>query len=278
MYESLRASAPIVLGGTVCILLVQSFVHLARMAQRDSSDDARVRTDARDPSKMTVLQTLATIASAIIAVATLSLAMRRAGLSTESSLGVAAILTLIVAFATQSLSQEIVASLVFMFERRAAIGDSVIIHSKDVSTPIVGVVSHIGLASVAVRRMDKSLVHVPFSAISCVINESENDQLAVVEIPVDAAFGPPQAVLAAKRVCDMIRDDDNASRFLQGAPYVHGIASPMPNYFTVVICAPCRERHKLAVANYVRLVALSEFARLKIPHPPAVLHAAPQAR
>jgi small-conductance mechanosensitive channel len=202
---------------------------------------------------------------------TLALASKRAGLSTESSLGVAAVLTIIIAFATQSLSQEIVASMVFMFDRRAAVGDSVIVHVKDVSAPITGVVSHVGLSSISVRRMDKSLAHVPFSAVACIVNESENDQLSVVEIPVDAGFSPPQAVIAAKRVCDMIRDDENVARFIQGAPYVHAVTAPMPHFFNIVICTPCRERHKMAVTNYVRLVALSEFARLKIPFPPIIL-------
>jgi small-conductance mechanosensitive channel len=246
-------------------------VYLVKMAQRSPSDDARVRTDMRDPSKISVVQTVSTIASTLVAIITVALAMKRAGLSTESSLGVAAILTIIIALATQSLAQEIVASMVFMFERRAVVGDSVVIYSKDAPTPIAGVVSNIGVSSISVRRMDKSLAHVPFTGISCVVNESENDQLAVVEVPVDAAYGPARAVVEAKRVCDMMRDDENISRFIQGAPYVHGVTAPMPHYFNIVVCVPCRERHKISVTNYTRLVLLSEFARLNIPHPPTVL-------
>jgi small-conductance mechanosensitive channel len=262
----------VVFGGLFIVFLLQGFVHVVRIAQRKSSDDMRNRRDHRDPSKITSLQTIIMIVNVLVIISTVAIATRKAGLSTQSSIGIAAIFTIILALATQSLAQEIVANVVFLFERRASVGDAVIIYARDMKDTVQGVVASVGIATIAIRRIDKSIAHIPFSSIVCVINESENDQIAIVEVPVDASFSPSKAVTEAKRICDVLRDDDTVSPYLRGAPYVQGVVSPMPHFFNIVIFAPCRERNKIAVGNYVRFVFLSEFERLEIPHP-AVLSA-----
>ena len=259
--------APVVGVGVLSIAVLFGIVEIIKLAGKKQSDDERVRQDVRDSSTITVAQTLASIASAIIAIGTVSLAAKRAGLSNESSLGVAAVLTIILALATQSLSHEIVSSIIFMLERRAATGDAVSVFVKDARQAVKGVVAEIGISSISLRASDKSIVHIPFSSISYIVNESENDQLAIVRIPVDPSYHPGKAVAAVREICDLIRDDSNISHALHGAPFVHGIDSDPGAFFYVVIHAPCRETHKVSVSNYISLVVSSELARLGVPRP-----------
>jgi small-conductance mechanosensitive channel len=267
--KNLVETTKVVGAGAAAVAAVLGALQLYKLSQREPSDDVRTRRDHGDPTKITVAQTAASVICAIIVIATLSAALRRAGVSTESTVGVAAVVTLVLALATQSLAKEIVGSVVFMYEGRAAVGDSVAVQVSGSQAQIAGRVAKIGISSIAIRRADNSIVHVPFSSIIAVANESENDQIAIVDIPFDHTISPAQAVADISAICDSIRDDENICHSLQGSPYVAGIYTPHPNYFVIAIRVPCREHQKVPVENYVRLLVMCEL-RARGAHPPRV--------
>lgn len=162
------------------------------------------------------------------------------GVNTGAIIASAGIVALIIGLGAQSLIADIIGGLAIVFEQEFEVGDTVVIDE------FRGIVTEIGLATTKITDLAGNIKTIRNSQISSAINLSQENSVAVVDIPVDY---DQDLKVVRKLLDDNLAAIGKETKGVIGTPKFLGVQEFQDSGILLRIIASTKEENKFGVTR-----------------------------
>ncbi|WP_150884003.1 mechanosensitive ion channel family protein [Synechococcus sp. RSCCF101] len=220
---------------------------LARMSVIQSSVSNRDRSERQVLRRHTITQALKGFIALLVVSICLLIGLGYLGVPTASVVAIGGLAGLALSFGSQSLVRDIVNGFTILAEDQYAVGDVIEIDDK------FGVVENFGLRVTQLRSLAGEYISIPNSSIGAVKNLTRLWSRVHLELEIDFASDPDQAILLARETADALARDPAWRPRIIAEPEILGVERIGVNGYTLMMWIKMKPGAHWEVAREFRL-------------------------
>jgi small-conductance mechanosensitive channel len=238
---------------------------ITNVAMAPRKTECATPADCREVRRInTLLSGVKSMVNVIVVLLIVFVAMGAAGVNTFALLATAGVVGLIIGLGAQPAIKSFISGLTFVCADRFSIGDYVMLELPDKAS-IKGVVTDFTTQTTTVQDFSGARMYVPNGNIVVIVNYSQNEQRAQVDVVIKLQDTDVDRVMQQIRA---LADRMAVAKPLQGKmtrpPVVKGITANGADNYTVSIAAIAEPMSQVFVERYMRHQLLRLLQRLNV--------------
>lgn len=211
----------------------------------------------------TIFAAVRSILNLIIGFALLFVILGQLGVDTKALLATAGLVGIIVGLGAQPAIRNFFAGLAFVAGDRFSIGDFVTLDLASAEN-VKGIVTDFSLQAVTLRDFSGAKYYVPNGTIQVVVNYSQNNQRAQVELQIRNDADVDTTLQEIQELTEVMATAEPLKGKVVRPPVVKGITRNGPHSYTVAVAAIAEPLTQIFVERYMRYQLLRLLQRMGV--------------